>query len=264
VKSSTMEKVFTGLRATLTRPRSSLSWILRGNAAKDPIFVSQTYWHSGTLPRRALAAVLPGIERVDVCLPRVFDRKTGTSLSAEEACHLAAVTQFIAARKVLEIGTYDGNATLVLAANLRAEGKVVSVDLPPDFKPEQQESLTHSDVELNLTARDQLGRQFRGHPLSSHIQQVYGDSGALDWSSFGGPFDLIFIDGCHSDPYVRSDSKNAMEQLAPGGVILWHDYGSYPEVSQVVDELGHRWKSFEISAIEGTRLALGIKRPSSH
>ena len=260
-----MEKVFTGLRVSLTRPRSSLSWILRGHAAKDPVFVSQTYWHSGTLPRRALPAVLPGIEGVEVCLPRVFDRKTGTSLSAEEACHLAAVTKFIAARRVLEIGTYDGNATLVLAANLPADGQVVTVDLPPDFKPEQQDSLTHSEVELNLTARDQLGRQFRGHPLSSRIRQVYGDSGALDWSSFGGPFDLIFIDGCHSDPYVRSDSKNAMEQLAPGGVIIWHDYGAYADVSNVLDEIAKAWKAeIEISAIEGTRLSLGVKRRGSH
>ena len=118
-------------------------------------------------------------------------------------------------------------------------GEVVTVDLPPDFVMAKQDSLTYSDVELNLTQRDQLGRQYQGHRLSARIRQVYGDSAALDWNSFGGPFDLVFIDGCHSEVYVSSDSRNAMNHLAPGGVIVWHDYGMIPAVSNVVDQLAH-------------------------
>jgi hypothetical protein len=36
-------------------------------------------------------------------------------------------------------------------------------------------------------------------------------------STLGGPFNLIFIDGSHTEAYVRSDSENAVKHLAPRG-----------------------------------------------
>lgn len=256
--SSFFRKSVFGLTKAITSPRSSLSWLLRGHLAKDKIFVSQTYWFTGTLPRVALTEILPGVEQSELVLPRAFDRKSGTSISLEEACHLAAIAKCTKAVNALEIGTYDGNTALVLAANLRPEGAVVTVDLPPDFDLEKQDSLTYSDVELNLTQRHQLGRQYRGHQLSTRIRQVYGDSAALDWNTFGGPFDLVFIDGCHSEQYVRVDSQNAMNHLAPGGVIIWHDYGMIPEVSKVVDQIANEITNMKVYALEGTRLAVGL------
>lgn len=171
---------------------------------------------------------------------------------------MGAIARYRKASKALEIGTYDGNTALLLAANLAAEGDVVTVDLPPDFHMENRNSLTYSDVELNLTQREQLGRQFQGHRLSTKIRQVYGDSAKLDWNTFGGPFDLVFIDGCHSEAYVQSDSRNAIKQLAPGGVIVWHDYGMIADVSNVVDQVAHENTAMRVYALEGTRLAIGL------
>jgi len=122
----------------------------------------------------------------------------------------------------------------------------------------KQDSLTYSDVELNLTDRNHLGRQYRGRPVLNRIRQVYGDSAALDWNSLGGPFDLVFIDGCHSEPYVLSDSRNAIDHLAPGGVLVWHDYGMIPAVSRVIDRLAREETKMKIYALEGTRLAVGL------
>jgi len=139
------------------------------------------------------------------------------------------------------------------------EGEVVTVDLAPDFRMEKRASLTYSDIELNLTSRDQLGRQYRGHRLSSRIRQIYGDSAALDWKTLGGPFDLIFIDGCHSEAYVREDSRNALDHLVPGGAIVWHDYGAIPDVSAVVDRVATETnKRMRVFALEGTRLAVAL------
>ena len=191
-------------------------------------------------------------------LPRAFDRKPGTSITVEEACNLAAIARGLEVRKALEIGTYDGNTALVLAANLAPGGEVVTVDLPPDFSIEKQESLSYSDGEFNLTPREQLARQYRGHPLSSRIRQVYADSAAMDWKALGGPFDLVFIDGCHSESYVQSYSENAVNVLTPGGAIVWHDYGMIPAVSSVVDRLARQLTSMKVYALEGTRLAIGL------
>src|SRR6185295_4077933 len=105
----------------------------------------------------------------------------------------------------------------------------------PDFGVDQQTSLVYAAGECNLTERDQMGRQYQGHRLAPRIKQVYGDSARVDWNTFGGPFDLIFIDGSHTEEYVQSDSENAFKHLALGGVIVWHDYGMIPAVSTVVD-----------------------------
>lgn len=258
LESSFFQKSLYGLTKAITSPRSSLSWVLRGHLAKDKIFIGQTYWFTGTLPRVPLRQVLPGVEDVEVLLPRAFDRKNGTSINLEEACHLAAIAKSLQAHKVLEIGTYDGNTALLLATNLPAGAEVVTVDLPPDFDMKKQDSLTYSDVELNLTDRNDLGRQYRKSQVFNRVRQVYGDSAALDWNSLGGPFNLVFIDGCHSEPYVLSDSRNAIDHLSPGGVLVWHDYGMIPAVSRVVDQLARESRKIRIFALEGTRLAVGL------
>ena len=258
MESSFTRKAVFGLVKAITCPRASLSWVLRGHLAKDGLYVSQTYWFAGALPRVPLCKILPGIGEMEVLLPRAFDRKSGTSISAEEACHLGAIAKCIKARKALEIGTFDGNTALVLAANVGGEGAVVTVDLPPEFTVEERDSLAYSDVELNLTPRDQVARQYQGHRLAARIRQVFGDSAKIDWSGLGGPFDLVFIDGCHSEVYVRSDSENAMRHLGPGGVIVWHDYGMIPAVSNVVDRLARETTTMKLYALEGTRLAVGL------
>jgi predicted O-methyltransferase YrrM len=191
-------------------------------------------------------------------LPRAFDRKSGTSITVEEACHLGAIAKFIDARKALEIGTFDGNAALLLAANVGPSGSVVTVDLPPNFALEDQQSLVFAQGKLNLTPRDELARQIKGHDLALRIRQVYGDSAKLDWTTLGGPFNLIFIDGSHTEAYVRSDSENAVKHLAPGGIILWHDYGMIPAVSHVVDAFAKETSAMKVYVLEGTRFAIGL------
>jgi predicted O-methyltransferase YrrM len=262
MQSSFIRKVLFGLIKGITSPRSTLSWIVRGHLAKDQVFVSQTYWFTGSLPRVPLAKILPGVENVAVAVPRAFDRntapKTGASITAGEACPLGAITRWLDTARALEIGTYDGNTALLLAANVAGGGGVVTVDLPPGFTADRQDSLTFSHGEFNLTERHQLGRQTKGHPLAGRIRQVYGDSAELDWATLGGPFDLVFIDGCHSEAYVRSDTSNALKHLKPGGAIVWHDYGMIPEVSGVVDRFARDVTTMRVCAIEGTRLAIAV------
>jgi predicted O-methyltransferase YrrM len=217
-------------------------------------------WNHGALPRIPLIDIMPGAHGIEIRLPNALDRKFGTSVTMEEACQLCVIERFLKARRVLEIGTYDGNTSLALAANLETGGAVVTVDLPPDFDLERQKpSLMYPDGFINLTPREQLGRQYRDHPLSNRVTQVYGDSAALDWSTLGGPFELVFIDGCHTAEYVRSDTLNALDHLAEGGAIVWHDYGMIPEVSEVVDWVAKEKVNIKVCAIEGTRLAIGLK-----
>lgn len=203
-----------------------------------------TAWSSGRLPRCPLPEVFPGIQQCDsIALRKPQARTPGWSLDLQELTHVCSIIRQLNARRVLEIGTFDGFATLNMAANIGDGGMVYTVDLPPDHESRGIDNASDSRL---------VGAMFRGEPECSRITQLYADSMTADWSTFGGPFDLILVDGCHSYPYVKSDGLNAIRQIKPGGVVLWHDYGQFPEVSRAVDEIA---ETHRMCALIGTRFA---------
>ena len=234
----------------LRNPRFAYEKLQMEFRSPDPVYLEQAQWIFGNLPRTALNQVLPQAREFDLKLVRPFDRTWGTSQTIEELACLLAIATAVQAKKTLEIGTWDGNTTVNLAE--ATGGSVTTVDLPVD----QQ---TGSSGVPNMTDRAQLGRQFRGHPCEARIRQVYGDSTRIDWGTLGSPFDLIFIDGAHHYEFVARDTENARAHLAPGGAIVWHDYGLFEDVSRVVDAAALTAKELKIHAIEGTRLAVGLK-----
>jgi len=208
-------------------------------------------WKHGRLPRVHLPKVFPGIENVDVQLMNVYKRKIGLSIDAYELMVLCSIERFIGATRVLEIGTYDGNTTLNLAANLAEGGHVTTIDLPSDWNNDFVYDVP--DSRWNVSNLQQVGIQYRGTSYASRIRQVLCDSARADFEKLDPPFDLIFIDGCHFRDYVRRDTENALKNLRDGGVLIWHDYGDLKEVSQVVDESTRTMKAY---VIRGTRLAV--------
>lgn len=210
-------------------------------------------WLHGDLERVHLAEIFPGIEETPVQLLRTYDRTMGTSIDVMELVSLVTIAQFIKARTVLEIGTWDGNTTLNLAANTPPDARIVTVDLPVDWKGGFQ--IEVPEDHQNVTDRAATGRQYRQTEYQAKITQVLGDSAKLDWAQLPCPFDLAFIDGCHSYEYATLDTANALAHMRPGGVIIWHDYGQIPEVSRAVDEV--RGLKL-VKAIRGTRLAVGL------
>ncbi len=205
-------------------------------------------WSSGSLQRRPIREIFPGLALDFVQIRKPQSRVVGWSLDLQELIHLLSVAKFIQARKVLEIGTFDGFTALNLAANLSPGASVSTVDLPPGRSAEEYRVAGIS----NAVEHTRIGSMFRNQPEEKMIQQYWGDSTSTDWTSFGGPFDLILIDGCHEYSFVKSDSEKALRNLKPGGVIFWHDYGFSPSVSRAVDELG---KAHPVTAIRGTRFA---------
>ena len=160
--------------------------------------------------------------------------------------HVLSTVNFMRARSILEIGTFDGFTALNLAANIDQGGKVHTVDLA--------RAASNGDSDNNHYRRPYpVGRlKFKGEPEAVKIEQVWADSTKDDWQSFGGPFDMILIDGSHEYPDVKSDSENAFKHLRPGGTVFWHDYGHFLGVSKALDEFA---RNYPIAVIKGTRLA---------
>lgn len=202
-------------------------------------------WSSGKLPRVTLGEIFPSIEACgDVSVRKPESRTIGVSLDLQELLHILCVAKHTRARRILEVGTFDGFTALNLAANLDDNGDVYTLDLPGDDQ-------TRAGIS-NASDSGVVGAKFEGEQEATRIHQLWADSTKADWTEFGSPFDLILVDGCHDYPYVKSDSLNAIKHTKPGGTVLWHDYGHYRGVSKAIDELANDYK---IVAIRGTRLA---------
>ena len=71
--------------------------------------------------------------------------------------------------------------------------------------------------------------------------------------------DAIFVDGDHSVLACQFDTDLAHSLVNPGGVIFWHDYGSWSaDVNSVLES--ERAKGRELVHVQGTDLAVEIIR----
>lgn len=125
--------------------------------------------------------------------------------------------------------------------------------MPPDWNGHL--GMKVPNIKVNVTEGSKIGVQFKDTEYVGKIRQILSDSASLDWNRLPVPLDLVFIDGCHDYAYVQKDTTNALQSLRPGGLIVWHDYGMYEDVSRVVDETGRK---IPTRAVRGTRLAVGF------
>jgi caffeoyl-CoA O-methyltransferase len=116
----------------------------------------------------------------------------------KEPTFLKTMVQKAQARRVLEIGTFDGTSALAMAEMLPDDGTVITCEINPG---------------LASLARKRFSRS----PHGRKIEVLVGP--ALETlRSLTGPFDLIFIDA-DTENYVRYYHR-ALELLAPTGMLL--------------------------------------------
>jgi len=256
-----LERILRNIPRAVGNPRRAVTLLTRRvlpfrAMARDPeLYGLVASWTFGRAPRVPAEELFPGIARTNISLMRALDRLDEVSVSVRELVVLAAMVKHTRARRILEIGTSNGNTTLNMAANADPDACVTTVDLPPDWQGEF--ALPIPEAARNATDRDKVGAHFRGTEQETRITSVYADSATLDWSTLAGPFDLIFIDGCHAFEYVVRDTENALRQLRPSGIVVWHDYGIIEDVSLAVDQFSDRLR---VAAVRSTSLAVGLPR----
>lgn len=183
------------------------------------------------------------------------------NVSGYELLVIAQLVKARAAASVFEIGTFDGRTTLNLAANLVEDGRVYTLDLPPEDL--NRTGLNIASGDENFIKKDRSGARFAGTPYAARITQLYGDSATFDFAPYEGKMDVVFVDGAHSYEYVRNDTRIALRLLKPsGGLILWHDYGSrwWKDLTRAMHEL-HRESGFStMRHIRGTTLVVWIRQ----
>lgn len=116
----------------------------------------------------------------------------------------------------LEIGTSNGMATVLMAANA-PQVRIHTVNIPPeDIMSGEGGRLTTVALE-----REKIGACYKERGLKN-IVQIYANTAR--WEPDFGPIDVAFIDGCHDADFVYNDTKKVLKKMRPGGFILWHDF----------------------------------------
>jgi predicted O-methyltransferase YrrM len=181
---------------------------------------------------------------------RDFHGRDG-NVTLQELVAIGALVRHRQPRVLLEIGTFDGNTALQMAANAPPAARVFTLDLPADGGAAG--TLDPQDLAyVRDPARQQ--RKFARSPYAGKVTQWLGDSATFDFAAaLGGQrVEFAFIDGSHAHDYVKGDTLRVLSLLAPDGVVLWHDYTpGWPGVVRFLDGLS---RTLPLQRIDGTAL----------
>jgi len=142
-------------------------------------------------------------------------------------------------RRILEVGTFRARTTLALHLNC-PEAEIVSYDIQVLDSPCRRLLPDQSKVELRHASFFDSADDLRKEPA----------------------FDLVFVDGSHRLEDVIADSRLALELLAPGGIIVWHDYRPndyYTKELRVPEGLEVIRQSVPVYAVPHTMCAVHFK-----
>jgi len=146
---------------------------------------------------------------------------------------LYAVGRRGTARNIVEIGSYCGRSTIVLASVVAAGasgGCLWAIDPHEGQVGAADQGLQHGEPTL-----DRFRANVAGAGVASVIETVVRRSYEVGWRR---PIDLLLIDGLHDFANVSRDFLHFEPWIADGGLIAFHDYASYyPGVMALVDEL---------------------------
>lgn len=134
---------------------------------------------------------------------------------------------------LLEVGTYCGRSTILLAAAAREAGTVaVTVDHHRGSE-EQQPGWEYHDptlVDPEVGLMDTLPsfrRTLHAAGLEEHVVAVVGRSPQVA-AVWGKPLALVFIDGGHTDEHAGNDYAGWAPHLAQDGLLVIHDVFADP------------------------------------
>ncbi|MET9318673.1 class I SAM-dependent methyltransferase [Streptomyces sp. NPDC003038] len=129
---------------------------------------------------------------------------------------------------LLEVGTYCGRSTILLADAARAAGvSAITVDHHRGSE-EQQPGWEYHDptvVDPEIGLMDTLPtfrRTLHRAGLEDHVIAIVGRSPQVA-AAWGGPLGLVFIDGGHTDEHASGDYEGWVPHLAEGGTLVIHD-----------------------------------------
>ncbi|WP_411140505.1 class I SAM-dependent methyltransferase [Streptomyces sp. x-80] len=178
------------------------------------------------------ARTAPAVPRPEILA--AFEAAKGFMPVDEGLALYAAATEAAAlGLPLVEVGTYCGRSTILLADAARGAGvTAVTVDHHRGSE-EQQPGWEYHDaavVDPEVGKMDTLPtfrRTLHAAGLEEQVIALVGRSprAAALW---GTPVGLVFIDGGHTDEHATADYEGWTPHLAPGGLLVIHDVFADP------------------------------------
>ena len=204
--------------------------VLRRPNRSHEIMRSAWYADRARLQRAEAQDVFPGVKDVRVSLVSPLHESPG-NVWLNELVVLAGLCQWLKPKQVFELGTFNGRTTVNLAANCPEDAVIHTLDIPHDHP-----AFAHVGGEERFMLLANAGALYRNSPFAGKVRQLWADSAEFDPSPLKGLIDLAFIDGSHSYDYVENDTSKVAGMMAPGGIIIWHDYyPQYPDVARYLE-----------------------------
>ena len=215
---------------------------IRDFSKRDPLTTAiyRKLFDSGRLTLQQIAPESLGPPSTSVKLPVLYPLFAGEDAPLVDLLLLLNLAIGRNARRILEVGTYRARTTYALHINC-PEATLVSYDI---------------------------------QVLNSEFRQLLSDhpNGSLRHASFSESekelrleekFDFLFIDGSHQFEHVIEDSLLALDLVATGGIILWHDYrpNDYrTDTLRVPEALTIIARTHPIHAVVNTTCAVFLKK----
>lgn len=111
---------------------------------------------------------------------------------------LSMLSKLTAPKRILEIGTFTGYATLCLAEGLSADGILYTLD-------------------INIELEDMVRKSFAQSPYDEQIKYIMGDA-TQTLQDLNEVFDLVFIDADKKNNGTYYDL--VFDRIRPGGLII--------------------------------------------
>jgi predicted O-methyltransferase YrrM len=142
---------------------------------------------------------------------------------------LIALMRSVNPRHVVEFGVNVGRTAKAIMANVPGIERYTGIDVAPGYVPAKA-------VQRNEVP-DHPGAMVADDP---RFQLIVRPRGSLDLTAADlAPCEAAFIDGDHGREAVLHDTMLARARVAPGGIIVWHDYHDLGtvDVKAVLDEM---------------------------
>lgn len=141
------------------------------------------------------------------------------NLAFYELIFLSMLVNKISPLSLLEIGTFNGCSTLIMALNTKDHSQIDTLDLniASQYSHKNDEDIKY------IECKEKMNKYYENYQERKKIHEHLGDSMDFDFTLFGLK-DFIFIDGAHSYDHVKNDTEKGLSILKDGGICLWHDY----------------------------------------
>lgn len=142
--------------------------------------------------------------------------------------------------RILELGTFCGKSTVVLAqAMAERSGIVITIDRFPTNQPYK----TDSQSLVVPNPKEEFTKNLNRYGLAGNVVSIQGEIPAIV-SKMTGEFGLIYVDADHNIEGLIQQYTRVWPMLSSGGFMIFHDYGhkQWPEVILFVDLICERIK----------------------